>query len=43
LGEACYSRAAHDLNTELFRDLSTHFGAVSKWTRNVVHNVVNLY
>jgi hypothetical protein len=43
LGEACYSRAAHDLNTELFQDLSNYFGAVSKWTRNVVHNVVHLY
>jgi len=43
LGEMCYSRAAVDLNKELFQNLSNYFVQVSKWTRNVVHNVVNLY
>ena len=43
LGEACYSRAAVDLNKELFQTLSNYFVEVSTWTRNVVHNAINLY
>tara|TARA_R110000796_G_scaffold73714_1_gene165673 strand:+ start:198 stop:614 length:417 start_codon:yes stop_codon:yes gene_type:complete len=43
IGIACYSRAAADLNKELFQNLSNHFVEVSTWTRNVVHNAINLY
>jgi|TARA_R110000868_G_scaffold104271_2_gene287187 hypothetical protein len=43
IGEMCYSRAATDLNKELFQNLSNYFVEVSKWTRNVVHNAMPFY